>query len=36
MEAIWDLVVCSFVVAVLGTASFAAVRVFGLGAARTS
>jgi len=36
MEAVWELVVCSFVIAVLGTASLAAVRVFGIGAARTS
>jgi len=35
MEAIWELVVCTFVVAVLGTASFAAFRVFGVGVART-
>jgi hypothetical protein len=35
MEAIWELVVCTFVVAVLGTVSLAAVRVFGLGVART-
>jgi hypothetical protein len=35
MEAIWELVVCTFVVAVLGTASLAAVRVFGIGVART-
>lgn len=34
MEAIWELVVCTFVVAVLGTASLAAVRVFGIGVAR--
>jgi hypothetical protein len=34
MEAIWELVVCTFVVAVLGTASLAAVRVFGIGAVR--
>lgn len=34
MEAIWDLVVCTFVVAVLGTASLAAVRVFGVGLTR--
>ena len=31
MEAVWDLVVCTFVVAVLGTAGLATVRVFGLG-----
>ncbi len=31
MEAVWELVVCTFVVAVLGTASFATVRIFGFG-----
>jgi hypothetical protein len=35
MEAIWELVVCTFVVAVLGTASLATVRVFGIGTTRT-
>lgn len=35
MEAVWDLVVCTFVVAVLGTASLATFRVFGIGVART-
>lgn len=35
MEAIWELVVCTFVVAVLGTASLAAVRIFGVGIPRT-
>jgi hypothetical protein len=34
MEAIWELVVCTFVVAVLGTASLATVRIFGVGVAR--
>lgn len=35
MEAVWELVVCTFVVAVLGTASLAAFRIFGVGVTRT-
>jgi len=35
MEMIWELVVCTFVVAALGTASLATFRAFGIGVART-